>query len=82
MVHADDVADVIVRVLDAQAQGAFNLAAPPAITAGDIALAVGSRLVHVPAAALRAAVSLTWHARRRAAADDPDPCPSVASEAP
>lgn len=63
MVHADDVADAVVRALEARAQGAFNLAAAPAITAQHVADALGARLVHVPAAALRAAVSASWHAR-------------------
>jgi UDP-glucose 4-epimerase len=63
MVHADDVADAIVRLLESRAPGAFNLAAAPAVTADDIAEVLGARLVHVPAAAVRAAVSLTWHAR-------------------
>jgi len=63
MVHADDVADAIVRVLEARVPGAFNLASAPAITADDIAVVLGARLVHVPAAAVRAAVSLSWHAR-------------------
>ena len=63
MVHADDVAEAIVRVLESRAPGAFNLAAPTAITAGDIAHVLGARLVHVPSAAVRAAVSLSWHAR-------------------
>ena len=63
MVHADDVADAIARVLQAQVPGAFNLAAPPAVTAQDIASALEARLVHVPAAAVRAAVSASWHAR-------------------
>jgi UDP-glucose 4-epimerase len=63
MVHADDVADAIVRMIGATVPGAFNLAAPPAVTADDIAVVLGARLVHVPAAAVRAAVSLSWHAR-------------------
>jgi nucleoside-diphosphate-sugar epimerase len=63
MVHADDVADAIVRVLEARAPGAFNLAAAPAVTADDIAVVLGARLVPVPAAAVRAAVSVSWHAR-------------------
>ena len=63
MVHADDVADAIVRALEARVPGAFNVAAAPAITADDIAVVLGARLVHVPAAAVRAAVSLSWHAR-------------------
>lgn len=63
MVHADDVADALVRVLEARAPGAFNLAAEPPITAQDVADALGARLVHVPSAAVRAAVSVSWHAR-------------------
>lgn len=34
-----------------------------AVTAQDIAHVVGARLVHVPSAAVRAAVSVSWHAR-------------------
>ncbi len=63
MVHADDVADAVVRVLGSRATGAFNIAAPPAVTAEGIARVLGTRLVHVPAAAVRAAVSTSWHAR-------------------
>lgn len=63
MVHADDVADAFARVLEARVPGAFNLAAPPAIMAQDIAAALEARLVHVPSAAVRAAVSASWHAR-------------------
>jgi nucleoside-diphosphate-sugar epimerase len=63
VVHADDVADAVVRVLESRAPGAFNLAAAPAVTAEDIARVLGARLVHVPAVAVRTAVSLSWHAR-------------------
>ncbi len=63
MVHADDVADAIVRALEGRVPGAFNLAAAPAITATHLADAFDARLVHVPSAALRAAVSTSWHAR-------------------
>ena len=63
MVHADDVADAVVRVLEARAPGAFNLAAPTPVTAAMIAEVFEARLVHVPSAALRAAVSASWHAR-------------------
>ena len=63
MVHADDVADAIVRVLEARVPGAFNLAAEPAVTAELIAEVLGARLVHVPAAVVRSAVALSWHAR-------------------
>ena len=63
MVHADDVAEAVARALDARVPGAFNLAARPAVTADLIAVALGARLVHVPSAVLRAAVSTSWHAR-------------------
>lgn len=63
MVHADDVADAVVRVLESRAPGAFNLAAEPPVTAADIARVLGARLVHVPSGAVRAAVSLSWRAR-------------------
>ncbi|MFC7727368.1 NAD-dependent epimerase/dehydratase family protein [Nocardioides sp. GCM10028917] len=63
MVHADDVADALARVLDARAPGAFNLAAEPPVTAQAVADVLGARLLHVPSAAVRAAVSTSWHAR-------------------
>jgi UDP-glucose 4-epimerase len=62
MVHADDVADALVRCVEGRAPGPFNLAAG-AVTADDIAQVLGARHVQVPAAVLRAAVSLSWHAR-------------------
>ncbi|WP_210443192.1 NAD-dependent epimerase/dehydratase family protein [Nocardioides sp. SYSU D00065] len=63
MVHADDVADAFDRVLTARVPGAFNLAAAPTVTADDIAATLGARLLHVPSAAVRAAVTTSWHAR-------------------
>ena len=63
MVHADDVADAIVRALDARAPGALNLSAEPPITTELIAAALNARAVHVPAPVVRAAMSLGWHAR-------------------
>jgi nucleoside-diphosphate-sugar epimerase len=63
VVHADDVADGVARVIDRKAAGAFNLAAEPPLTAADIADVFGARLVHVPSAALRPVVSAAWHLR-------------------
>lgn len=63
MVHADDVAAAIERAIEARAPGAFNLSAEPPVTRDDIAAAIGARPVQVPSAVLRAAVSLSWHAR-------------------
>ncbi|GAA1904493.1 NAD-dependent epimerase/dehydratase family protein [Nocardioides lentus] len=63
VIHADDVADAVRRVLEQGATGAFNLAAPPPVDVHDLARALGARHVHVPAAALRAAAGLAWTAR-------------------
>jgi nucleoside-diphosphate-sugar epimerase len=63
VVHADDVADAVARVLDRGAAGAFNLAADPPLTAADIARVLGARLVHVPSALVRPAMSAAWHLR-------------------
>jgi nucleoside-diphosphate-sugar epimerase len=63
MVHADDVADAVHRVLERRIGGAFNLAAEPAVTAASVAGVLGARLVQVPASAMRVALSAAWHAR-------------------
>lgn len=63
MVHADDVADAVVRAITRGAYGAFNLAAEPPVTAARVADALGARLVDVPARLLRAAVTGSWLAR-------------------
>lgn len=63
VVHTDDVADAVVRVLEQRATGAFNLAAEPPLTRDDMAQALGARPVHVPEKALRVVVDLTWRAR-------------------
>jgi UDP-glucose 4-epimerase len=63
MVHADDVADAIERVLQARVGGALNLAAAPPVTPPVIAEVLGARAVHVPSRALRLAVAGAWHAR-------------------
>lgn len=63
MVHADDLAEATALALESRSPGPFNLAAAPAVTAEAIASVLGAKLVHVPSAALRAAVSASWHAR-------------------
>ncbi|MEV6283889.1 NAD-dependent epimerase/dehydratase family protein [Kribbella sp. NPDC051770] len=63
MVHADDLADAIVRVLERRAEGAFNLAAPTPVTAPMIAEVLGARWVDTPAGLARGALALSWHAR-------------------
>lgn len=59
-VHADDVADAVVRLLRSRTAGAFNLAAEPVLTASLLARQLGGRLVPVPLALLRSAAWVTW----------------------
>jgi nucleoside-diphosphate-sugar epimerase len=60
VVHADDVADAVARVLEHRSGGAFNLAASDPLRAQDIADALGARLVHVPAGMIRPVMSGAW----------------------
>jgi nucleoside-diphosphate-sugar epimerase len=62
-VHADDVADAIVRMLDRRAAGPFNLTAEPLVDAGELARALGTRRLPVPAVVVRTALSGAFHAR-------------------
>jgi UDP-glucose 4-epimerase len=63
LVHSDDVADAIARVLERRATGPFNLAADPPVTREVIARVLGAHPVHLPRAVLRTAAALAWHAR-------------------
>jgi nucleoside-diphosphate-sugar epimerase len=60
-VHADDVADAIVRIIDRRAEGPFNIAAEPALDADGFAKALGTVRVPVPAFALRTALQVAFH---------------------
>jgi nucleoside-diphosphate-sugar epimerase len=62
-VHADDVADAIIRILDRRAPGPFNLAAPPVLDADALAAALGTYRVPVPAFVLRAGMQGAFLAR-------------------
>jgi nucleoside-diphosphate-sugar epimerase len=62
VVHADDVADAIVRAVEGTVPGAFNLVAEPVLSRDDIAAALGARPLHVPFPLLRAAADLSWRA--------------------
>jgi UDP-glucose 4-epimerase len=62
-VHADDVADAIVRILDRRAPGPFNLAAEPLMDADALARALGTVRIPVPALAVRTAVQAAFAAR-------------------
>lgn len=61
-VHADDVADALVRILDQRAPGAFNLASDPALDADGLAGALGTFRVPMPVFALRAALAAAHRA--------------------
>jgi UDP-glucose 4-epimerase len=63
LIHADDVAEAISRVIDKRATGPFNLAAEPPVGRDDIAAALGARPVHIPSGVLGALVDLSWRAR-------------------
>ena len=62
LVHADDVADAITRMLDRRAPGPFNLSAEPALDADGLARALGTTRIPVPAAVLRAGLAVAYRA--------------------
>ena len=63
VVHADDVADAVVRAIDARAAGAFNLAAGTPMTIDLLARALSARHVQVPRRVLRSTVHALWSCR-------------------
>lgn len=63
MVHADDVAEAIARILQRRAVGAFNLAAATPVTSPMIAEALGARWVATPSWLVRAMMAAAWQAR-------------------
>lgn len=63
VVHADDVADAVVRVIERQPTGAFNVAGEPPVGRDQVARALGARPVHVPSAVLGGIVDATWRLR-------------------
>jgi nucleoside-diphosphate-sugar epimerase len=62
-VHADDVADGLVRILRHRPHGAVNLVAEPVVTPRDIADVLGGRHVPVPARVMRLLANLSWRLR-------------------
>lgn len=62
MVHADDVADAVFRILEQGAAGAFNVASEPVLSAWDIAAALDARPVRVRQEVTRAAAGMVWRA--------------------
>lgn len=62
LVHADDVADVIVRILERRAAGAFNVAAEPVLRGRDVADVLGGRPIPVRQEVSRALLAAAWRA--------------------
>jgi UDP-glucose 4-epimerase len=62
-VHADDVADAVVRAVDRDVTGAFNLAADGVLDESGLAAVVDARPVAVPARLFRGAMAAAWHSR-------------------
>ncbi|WP_343993301.1 NAD-dependent epimerase/dehydratase family protein [Terrabacter terrae] len=60
MIHAGDVADVVVRILEQEAAGAFNVASDPVLSSWDIAAALRARPVRVRQEVVRAAAAVAW----------------------
>jgi nucleoside-diphosphate-sugar epimerase len=62
-VHADDVADALVRIVRKRAHGPMNLVAEPVVTPRVLAEVLGGRHVPVPAWLVRWIANVTWHLR-------------------
>src|SRR4051794_13775029 len=62
-VHSLDVGAAYAKAVFSDATGAFNIAADPVLDPDRIGSLLGARPVKVPRRLLRAAASLSWHAR-------------------
>lgn len=63
VVHADDVAEAIARILEQGATGPFNLVAEPVLGRRQIAEAMGARPVPVPERLIEGVTRALWHTR-------------------
>lgn len=62
LVHSDDVADAVCRIVEQRAEGPFNLAAAPVLDAPSIAQIVNGQRVPIPKQVLAAGAWLAWRA--------------------
>jgi UDP-glucose 4-epimerase len=63
VVHADDLAEAVHRIVARRAGGAFNLAAEPVVTPRLLASVLRSRWVPVPAPVVRMLLDVAWRLR-------------------
>lgn len=63
VVHADDVAAAVLRLLETGATGPFNVVADGALAGADVARAWGARHLHLPWRATRAVARVGWLTR-------------------
>ncbi|MCW2529703.1 MAG: epimerase [Pseudonocardiales bacterium] len=63
VVHADDVADAVARLLDRRLPGPFNVAAERSVTRDELGQILHARPVGVSPGVLRSVVQATWRAQ-------------------
>ncbi|SET85168.1 NAD-dependent epimerase/dehydratase family protein [Nonomuraea wenchangensis] len=63
VLHADDAAEAYRLAVVREVRGAFNIAAEPVLTPGDLAELLGTRTVPVPRGLAKAAVAAAWRLR-------------------
>ncbi|HWI95349.1 MAG TPA: DUF892 family protein [Solirubrobacterales bacterium] len=62
-VHSDDVGHAYLRAVLADVEGAFNIAAEPPLSSGELAERIGVRSFPVPARLVRGLADLSWRMR-------------------
>jgi UDP-glucose 4-epimerase len=62
-VHSDDVGQAYLRAVLADVEGAFNIAAEPPLSTGELAERIGVRSFPVPARVVRRLADLSWRMR-------------------
>jgi UDP-glucose 4-epimerase len=62
-VHSEDVGEAYHRAVLADVRGAFNIAAEPPLSTGELAERIGVRSFPVPAGAVRRVADLSWRMR-------------------
>jgi nucleoside-diphosphate-sugar epimerase len=70
VVHSDDVGEAYRLAVVRDVRGAFNIAAEPVLSPQEVARALGSRTLPVPARLLRVAAGASWLARLQPTSPD------------